>query len=248
MTLGWARTAKRPTGFTCIDRRGGVFAADEPGKEILNPVAIVIVGGLGSSTLLGLAVTPALFFRFCRKPALRALEIESNRRLPSEFQESTKTKTEIERTMKYTALKILTALALTVPAFAGDKGPHHDKKDAGPNGGRVITAVDPNLEFLVTKDRKVEITALTDDLKPAKMSGQVIAVLAGDRNNPTKLEFTEEDGRLVSSNALPDGDGFPVSVSIKSDPSGKATYEKFNFNLEKCPTCKYPEYACICGH
>ena len=54
-----------------------VLAADEPGKEILNPVAIVIVGGLVSSTLLGLAVTPALFYRFCRKPAMRSLDIES---------------------------------------------------------------------------------------------------------------------------------------------------------------------------
>lgn len=54
-----------------------VLAADEPGKEILNPVAIVIVGGLISSTLLGLLVTPALFYRFCRKPAMRSLEIDS---------------------------------------------------------------------------------------------------------------------------------------------------------------------------
>ena len=54
-----------------------VLASEEPGKEILNPVAIVIVGGLISSTLLGLAVTPALFYRFCRKPALRSLEIDS---------------------------------------------------------------------------------------------------------------------------------------------------------------------------
>ena len=51
-----------------------VLAADEPGKEILNPVAIVIVGGLVSSTLLGLAVTPAVFYTFCRKSAFRALE------------------------------------------------------------------------------------------------------------------------------------------------------------------------------
>ncbi len=54
-----------------------VLAADEPGKEILNPVAIVIVGGLLSSTLLGLLVTPALFYRFCRKPAMRSLKIDS---------------------------------------------------------------------------------------------------------------------------------------------------------------------------
>lgn len=51
-----------------------VLAADEPGKEILNPVAIVIVGGLMSATLLGLAVTPAIFYQFCRKSAQRSLD------------------------------------------------------------------------------------------------------------------------------------------------------------------------------
>jgi len=50
-----------------------VLAADEPGKEILSPVAIVIVGGLVSSTLLGLAVTPTVFYAFCRRAAERAL-------------------------------------------------------------------------------------------------------------------------------------------------------------------------------
>jgi len=51
-----------------------VLAADEPGKEILNPVAIVIVGGLISSTVLGLAVTPAVFYQFCRKAAAKSRE------------------------------------------------------------------------------------------------------------------------------------------------------------------------------
>lgn len=50
-----------------------VLAAGEPGKEVLNPVAVVIVGGLVSSTLLGLAVTPAVFFAFGRKAAAKAI-------------------------------------------------------------------------------------------------------------------------------------------------------------------------------
>ena len=151
--------------------------------------------------------------------------------------------------MKSIALKLLTALALTLPAFAADKHDHkHEKKDAGPNGGKVITAVEPHLEFLVTKDRKVEITALTKDLKAGKLSGQVIAVTGGDRSKPTKLEFKEDGGKLVSSNALPEGSDYPVSVSIKPNARGKAVYEKFNLNFEKCPGCKLQEYACICAH
>ena len=54
-----------------------VLAADEPGKEILNPVAIVIVGGLLSSTLLGLVVTPSIFYRFGRKAALNSIKQDS---------------------------------------------------------------------------------------------------------------------------------------------------------------------------
>ena len=54
-----------------------LLAADEPGKEILNPVAIVIVGGLISSTLLGLAVTPAIFYAFCQRSAEKSIRLQS---------------------------------------------------------------------------------------------------------------------------------------------------------------------------
>ncbi|HEX7260246.1 MAG TPA: efflux RND transporter permease subunit [Luteolibacter sp.] len=54
-----------------------VFAADQPGKEILHPVAVVIVGGLISSTLLDMAVTPAMFWLLGRKAAAKSIELES---------------------------------------------------------------------------------------------------------------------------------------------------------------------------
>lgn len=48
-----------------------VFSGGQPGKEILHPVAVVIVGGLLSSTLLDIIVTPTVFFRFGRASAER---------------------------------------------------------------------------------------------------------------------------------------------------------------------------------
>ncbi|EDY83851.1 heavy metal efflux pump, CzcA family [Verrucomicrobiia bacterium DG1235] len=51
-----------------------VLAANQPGKEILHPVAVVIVGGLVTSTFLGLGVTPAIFYTFGRKAAKKAVE------------------------------------------------------------------------------------------------------------------------------------------------------------------------------
>ncbi|WP_395739888.1 efflux RND transporter permease subunit [Prosthecobacter sp.] len=50
-----------------------VLAADQPGKEILHPVAVVIVGGLVSSTFLDMAITPAMFYLFGRKAAHLAI-------------------------------------------------------------------------------------------------------------------------------------------------------------------------------
>lgn len=52
-----------------------VFAAGAPGKEILHPVAVVIVGGLISSTLLDMIVTPTIFFRYGRKSAEKSLVV-----------------------------------------------------------------------------------------------------------------------------------------------------------------------------
>ena len=54
-----------------------VIAMGEPGKEILSPVAICIVGGLVSSTLLDFAVTPAVFRLFGKKAAAKALALNA---------------------------------------------------------------------------------------------------------------------------------------------------------------------------
>jgi CzcA family heavy metal efflux pump len=50
-----------------------VLAADQPGKEILHPVAVVIVGGLISSTFLDMAITPAMFWLLGGKAAAQAI-------------------------------------------------------------------------------------------------------------------------------------------------------------------------------
>jgi CzcA family heavy metal efflux pump len=50
-----------------------VMAGGEAGKEILHPVAVVIVGGLISSTLLDIFVTPTIFYHFGKKSALNSI-------------------------------------------------------------------------------------------------------------------------------------------------------------------------------
>ena len=53
-----------------------MIGADEPGKEILSPVAVTIFGGLVSATLLDGFLTPVLFLLFGRKPLERLTSAE----------------------------------------------------------------------------------------------------------------------------------------------------------------------------
>lgn len=48
-----------------------VLAKGEPGKEILYPVALVVLGGLLTSTILDFAITPMVFFNYSGKAAAR---------------------------------------------------------------------------------------------------------------------------------------------------------------------------------
>ncbi|MDP1566852.1 MAG: efflux RND transporter permease subunit, partial [Polaromonas sp.] len=55
-----------------------LFAADAPGKEILHPVAVVIFGGLISSTLLDTLLTPVMFWLFGERATQRILAADDD--------------------------------------------------------------------------------------------------------------------------------------------------------------------------
>jgi heavy-metal exporter, HME family len=56
-----------------------LFEAEQPGTEILNPVAVVIFAGLIGSTLLDIFLTPAMFWLFGRKSAEQVLNHKSTK-------------------------------------------------------------------------------------------------------------------------------------------------------------------------
>jgi CzcA family heavy metal efflux pump len=53
----------------CLSLVPFAVAADAPGKEILHPLAVVVIGGILTATLLDQIVTPAVFYKFGRKVA-----------------------------------------------------------------------------------------------------------------------------------------------------------------------------------
>jgi hypothetical protein len=124
----------------------------------------------------------------------------------------------------------------------------HHEKQAGPNGGRVITSVEPHLEFFVTEERFVQITFLNDANEVVTPEDQSVSLIGGDRQNPIRLRFVKKGQELVSTEPLPEGNNLPIILSIKRDKASKTVREKFNLNLSDCPTCDYKEYACVCDH
>jgi hypothetical protein len=122
------------------------------------------------------------------------------------------------------------------------------KDTPGPNGGRILTEVEPHLEFLLNDDHSIQIIALTDDARPTPIGTQVINVTGGDRSAPADINFSKKGDALVSNGTFPKGKNLPVIVSIQSTPDAEPSIARFTLNLSDCPTCDFKEYACICGH
>lgn len=141
-----------------------------------------------------------------------------------------------------TTIAIIATLAASL-AFATAA-----EKIKAPNGGRIIDAVEPHAEFLLTKEKKVEIRFLDDAGKVVAPGEQVVTIVMGERSNPTKLAFTKDGDKLVSDKAVPEGANLPVVLQIKPKEGEKAVTEKFTLNLSNCPTCEHAEYACTCDH
>ncbi len=151
--------------------------------------------------------------------------------------------------MKTKLLSTLLTLVLACTVNAADKHDHegHAGK-AGPTGGKLITEVEPHVEFFVNDDKKVEIRFVDDDNKVVAPADQKITVVLGDRSSPTKLSFARDGDKLISDQQIPEGADIPTVVQIKAKPDSKTINEKFNLNLAQCPTCKNKEYACTCEH
>jgi hypothetical protein len=144
--------------------------------------------------------------------------------------------------------QLLRLLALAALALSVNFASAHETITAGPNRGRMLTKSKPPAEFLVTAERKIEITFIGADGKPVAPADQVVTVTTGNRAAPTTLTFTKTGNSLLSDGVLPEGNGFPTVVQIKATPEAKASVARFNLNTSNCPGCKNAEYACTCGH
>lgn len=130
-----------------------------------------------------------------------------------------------------------------------DHGHDHPPKVAGPNGGKVLTAPNFKIEFLVTDDRKIRVTFLDEENAPKAAETQEVTLSGGNTHNLTSLTFskTEDSMTFVSSGPLPQGNNFPAVLSVKVSPDAEPARARFFVNLDECSECKLKKYACICN-
>ena len=192
------------------------LAAGEPGKEILHPVAVVIVGGLISSTLLDMIVTPVVFFHFGQRSAARSL--------------------------RPAAMLVLAGLiyfgSLTVGSPAAFAHEGHSKSpgvESAPNGGMIKGTAHHYIEVLHNKgalrifiydhDMKklsistVEITATAR--KPKVTKAAIVTLTPTGEELEGMLDWSDKSLHRQS-----------IDLTVKSTIDGKQVTEKVSFNVE----------------
>ncbi len=136
-----------------------------------------------------------------------------------------------------TKLLLSLALALTTAALA------HERITLGPNGGRVIfvdSPTTPNVEFLVNKEGRAEITLLDVDRKPLPPGARTVTVTGGPRASAKRLATELKDGRFVTE-PVPSGAPYAVVLQIKESPDAKALTLRVNYDPTPAKSGK-PEY------
>lgn len=121
-------------------------------------------------------------------------------------------------------------------------------REPGPNGGRLITEIDPSAEFFLRADNFAQITFVGPAGMPVPVAEQSATAVTGDRMNPTTVEFEKQGDVLVSSTPLPKIEGQPTVLTLKASPDAEPVVERFNLKTYTCSGCGLQEYACICGH
>ena len=150
--------------------------------------------------------------------------------------------------LKLFASTILFAMTSLASLSFGDEGDKNHRSEPGPNGGRIVESEDFKLEFLVTDDRKVQISFLNTKGEVVSPKDQTVSLVGGDRSDPTRLQFETKGKVLLSKSTLPDLKNMPAILNIRASQGAEPARERFNINMSTCPECSLHEYACICGH
>ena len=118
--------------------------------------------------------------------------------------------------------------------------------EAGARGGRLLATESPRPEFFVEKDHTVSVKFYNEAKEVVAPTTQQVTVIATGAKK-AKLALTKKEDALVSTEPLPEGDGYNLVVQVRPDADSRPENFRFTFLNHICGgTCGNPEYACTC--
>lgn len=121
--------------------------------------------------------------------------------------------------------------------------------EAGPHGGRMLDIEPTNAEFFINEERHVEIRFYNEDKTETPPGDHIVSIVAEAPTGRTRLMFERTGDALVSTTALPEGDGYLVVVQLRTTAEARPKNFRIPLQLETCADCQRAEYACTCeGH
>ena len=126
------------------------------------------------------------------------------------------------------------AAGISLPEAAAPEG--EDAAELGSHDGAAETAalfspaverslitLEPQIEFFITKERKLRITLLDLGDELATTANQPLSVMTGNSKEPVTLTFSREGNVLLSQQSLPAGDNSPMAVTYLAGASSGST-------------------------
>ncbi len=143
--------------------------------------------------------------------------------------------------------KIMTMVSMMCAmAVAEDK--QEQTVFAGPHGGKLLEAKPLPAEFQIMADGKVAVTFYSEDRQPVPPTEQTVRITAQAPGGNSTFVMEKNENGFLSTESLPEGDGYNIVVQIKASPDGSFQNFRVPYSLEICPECSRSEYACICDH
>lgn len=125
--------------------------------------------------------------------------------------------------------KSILALNLLLAGF----GFAHEAVTIGPNGGRVLyvdSTTTPNVEVIVKKEGRAEVSLLDKDRQPIKLAEQSLSITAGPRAEAKKLTI-EKQGTKFLTDKVPDGAPYTMVLQLKEAQDAKAITLRLNYDI-----------------
>ena len=143
-------------------------------------------------------------------------------------------------------MKIMLKISALIIALSVSAGCLQAKPISGPKGGRIVTTDAPHVELFVRDDRTVEITFYDNELAPTSVADRRVTAIVEAQAGRKKLEFSETNGALISTEPLPEGDGYTVVVQVRESATARPKNYRVVLHDEMCAECRRAEYACTC--